>query len=507
MKSPDADQATLQERASAGDAGAELTLANLLLSKHRFDETEHRRGLDLLIKAMQGPLAAQAHWFHGAYRLQVPVEPGSHQLAYRSLQVASRAGLPAARDRLADLLLAGLGTERSPRRAMALLLSMADQGNAFAAWQIGYLQAQAPFDAQDSSAHFMARSCALAYPPAFYSLGLRFLLGAGAPVDPAFARALLMRAADGGFDTTAETEELIGDQDVAREAAAWHLRLKENLAAAQSILHELPSPERRIADGVHPAVARLESHLASIGHPALVLGPDGRLRVTAAGPGSMRSSHTPLQWLSQAPRVAISHDFVTREERAHLVAKVAPSLARATHYRKRSSENDDAETLMFDGQGHAFGALQSDAVVRTLEHRLRELTGWTPAAMEPCSIIRYLPGQQYQPHVDSFSAAQIQRNAEKLGDHGGQRIATFLVYLTVPEAGGETVYERAGLEVRGEEGMGVLHYNVTPDGGPDPASLHSGKPVVSGEKWLWRSTLREHPLFREAEGRSGAPDG
>lgn len=496
MESTDTQQEALQRKARAGDASAELALANLLLSKHRFNEAEHRRGLDLLNKAMEGPLAAQAHWFHGAYRLQVPVEPGSHRLAFRSLQVASRAGLAGARDRLADLLLAGLGTERRPREAMALLQSMADQGNAFAAWQVGYLHAQEPFDAQDDSAHCMARACALAYPPAFYSLGLRFLLGAGAPVDSAFGRALLMRAADGGFgDALAAAEELTGGLDVASEASEWHVRLKENLAAAQPLLRELPSPERSLAEGVHPAVSRLESHLASIGHPALVLGPGGRLRVAAAASGSMRAAPAPLQWLSQAPRVALSRGFANREERAHLIAKVARSLTVAARYRKKSSANDDAETLMFDGEGHAFGALQSDAVVRALEHRLREMTGWTPAAMEPCSIIRYRPGQQYQPHVDSFSAAQIQRNSEELGDHGGQRIATFLVYLTAPEAGGETVYEQAGLEVRGEAGMGVLHYNVTPDGAPDPASLHSGKPVVSGEKWLWRSTLREHSLY------------
>ena len=85
-------------------------------------------------------------------------------------------------------------------------------------------------------------------------------------------------------------------------------------------------------------------------------------------------------------------------------------------------------------------------------------------------------------------------NREHTGDLGGQRVATFMVYLRAPDRGGETEYPRRGLLVRGRRGMAVVHYNVA-DGVPDPASLHAGRPVLEGEKWLWRSTLREHSMY------------
>ena len=47
----------------------------------------------------------------------------------------------------------------------------------------------------------------------------------------------------------------------------------------------------------------------------------------------------------------------------------------------------------------------------------------------------------------------------------------------------------------GMPGVSSSGYDVTPDGERDRCSVHSGKPIVRGEKWLWRSTLRQHSLY------------
>lgn len=138
--------------------------------------------------------------------------------------------------------------------------------------------------------------------------------------------------------------------------------------------------------------------------------------------------------------------------------------------------------------------METDVVMRTLQRRAGTSLGWQLAYMEPSSIIRYEPGHAYEPHVDYFTDQQVALNQVHRGDLGGQRIATFLVYLRAPERGGETEYPEAGLAVRGERGKAVVHYNVI-DGRPDPRSLHAGRPVEAGEKWLWRSTLREHAMY------------
>ena len=54
--------------------------------------------------------------------------------------------------------------------------------------------------------------------------------------------------------------------------------------------------------------------------------------------------------------------------------------------------------------------------------------------------------------------------------------------------GGATGFPKAangrGLGVRPAKGSAVLFYNMLPDGNGDDLSLHSGRPIVSGVKWV-----------------------
>ena len=96
--------------------------------------------------------------------------------------------------------------------------------------------------------------------------------------------------------------------------------------------------------------------------------------------------------------------------------------------------------------------------------------------------------------MDYFDAARLQENLAK-GDRGGQRVASFLVYLRPAEAGGETHYLTLGKKVQGRERMALCHFNCLDTGEPDPNTLHTGEPVTCGEKWLARTTLRERSFY------------
>lgn len=499
-----------------GDVGAMIALGNRLLSQHPNGSEEHERGLDLLHSAAAagGALAHQAHWFLGAYFVQVPVRPDAHAQAAHWLGLAANAGYPPAMDRFADLHLLGAGVSYSPSRALHWQRRLADNGFGRAAWEAAYLIAagaargntgQSDRDQHNASASALARACALGFPPAYFSLGLRFAAGDGVPMDRAYARALLLRAADAGFPLARETaDELVPAPEVGARADDWHARLKANMASAPL---EMLQPGRAVVAGVHAAVEALEAHFAGVAHPAIGLDDSGRVGCCCEGAIAPNDHPSQFwQWLGERPRVGIIRDFATREECAYMMFKMAQSLRQASDYRRSGSANDDAEILYFNGRGDSVGAMQSDSVVRTPDRRVATATDWPVESLEPCSVVRYLPGEEYRPHVDFFSPDQIAKNAAEGRDFGGQRVATFLLYLRAPEAGGggETVYERTGIRVCGEQGVAVLHYNVTEDGIGDDASLHSGKPVQRGEKWLWRSTLREHCLYRPgpAECRS-----
>lgn len=485
----------LEAAAAQGDPRAAIALANRLLVEHPPDTARHLEGLQLLEAQADGPSAPEARWLLGAYHLQVFGKGGSHARARRWLERAAEDGVPPAIDRLADLELSGLAEGGSVTTARALQQALADQGYQRAAWEAAYLLAQDDAVAGDDVATAFLRACALGYPPAYFSLGVRFATGDGMERDASLGWALLRRAADGGFAGASEAAaSLCPGGESMEEPRRLHAILKANLADAHTLLGHLrpgtPGPGR----AVHPIVLRLESHLAQVPHPAIATDRDGRVVIRCRG-APRRAPGVAWSWLSQAPRIAVCRGFATAEECAHLVNKVASALRPASDYRRGNSANEDAELASFSGRGHPIGALHTDSVIRVLERRLSAMSSWPLRKLEPCSIVCYRPGEEYRPHVDFFSDAQVALNRELRGDFGGQRIATFLLYLRAPDAGGETSYPAAGLDVAGEAGMAVVHYNVTPDGCQDPASLHAGKPIVAGEKWLWRSTLRARSLY------------
>nr|CAN75013.1 hypothetical protein VITISV_039948 [Vitis vinifera] len=115
------------------------------------------------------------------------------------------------------------------------------------------------------------------------------------------------------------------------------------------------------------------------------------------------------------------------------------------------------------------------------------------------NILRYEIGQRYNSHYDAFDPAEY-------GPQKSHRIATFLVYLSDVEEGGETMFpfenglnmdkdydfQRCiGLKVKPHQGDGLLFYSMFPNGTIDPTSLHGSCPVIKGEKWVATKWIRD----------------
>ncbi|MDE2071088.1 MAG: 2OG-Fe(II) oxygenase, partial [Gammaproteobacteria bacterium] len=106
-------------------------------------------------------------------------------------------------------------------------------------------------------------------------------------------------------------------------------------------------------------------------------------------------------------------------------------------------------------------------------------------------------------HFDYFVS---RGNREELVDgRGGQRQTTLFVYLNDVEAGGETDFPLLHACVLPAQGKAVKFVNLDAHGEPDTRTLHAGKPVIRGEKWLLTVWFRQRPfVWGELQAESDA---
>ena len=122
--------------------------------------------------------------------------------------------------------------------------------------------------------------------------------------------------------------------------------------------------------------------------------------------------------------------------------------------------------------------------------RLARLARWPVEHGEGLQVLRYQRGNEYQPHYDYFDPSQP--GTPHLLRRGGQRVATFVIYLNTPEQGGATTFPDVGLDIAPRQGHAVFFSYPRPH--PSTRSLHGGAPVRAGEKWIATNWLRERPF-------------
>jgi prolyl 4-hydroxylase len=124
-------------------------------------------------------------------------------------------------------------------------------------------------------------------------------------------------------------------------------------------------------------------------------------------------------------------------------------------------------------------SLVDDAAVRRLDSRICGAMQIGPALAEPTQGQRYEAGDEFKPHTDYFESYELEKFSTPTL---GQRTWTFMMYLNEPEAGGETDFPNLGVSIRPQTGLAVIWNNLTPEGQPNPYTLHHGTPVTAGHK-------------------------
>lgn len=193
---------------------------------------------------------------------------------------------------------------------------------------------------------------------------------------------------------------------------------------------------------------------------------------------------------AETPPLRVFDGLLSDGECAALIELAKPRLQRARTVAEDGAEQIDKHRT---SDGMFFG-LGEQPLIQRIESRIATLLGMPVDHGEGLQVLHYLPGQQYEPHQDWFDPTQPGYAA--ITATGGQRIASLVIYLNTPEAGGGTAFPEIGLTVTAQRGSAVC---FTYESG-DTASLHAGLPVTRGEKWIATKWLRERP-YREPAGK------
>ncbi|MGP1628962.1 MAG: 2OG-Fe(II) oxygenase [Giesbergeria sp.] len=190
-----------------------------------------------------------------------------------------------------------------------------------------------------------------------------------------------------------------------------------------------------------------------------------------------------LTTLEQPPLVVFSQ-LLNAQECGKLIEAARPRLARSLTVQTQTGGEELNASRTSEGMFFERG---ETALVRTLEARIAALLHWPVDHGEGLQVLRYGPGAEYKPHYDYFDPHEA--GTPHMLSRGGQRVATLVMYLNTPDAGGATVFPQLGLSVSPQQGHAVFFSYDRPH--PGSRSLHGGAPVLAGEKWIATKWLRE----------------
>lgn len=190
------------------------------------------------------------------------------------------------------------------------------------------------------------------------------------------------------------------------------------------------------------------------------------------------------------PRVSTIEGFLPPAACAWITDLARPALSEArVKNPERGGANPDA---IRSNTGMGFSVVDTDLVIQLTHARIAAAIGLPVMQQEPTNILHYTVGQQYRPHFDYLDPgeAHFARELQQVG----QRVATVLIYLNDDYEGGETAFPRLDWSFKAKTGDALVFWNVTPDGRPDPKTLHAGTPPTRGEKWLFSKWVRDRAL-------------
>ncbi|XP_049447683.1 prolyl 4-hydroxylase subunit alpha-2 isoform X3 [Epinephelus fuscoguttatus] len=184
-----------------------------------------------------------------------------------------------------------------------------------------------------------------------------------------------------------------------------------------------------------------------------------------------------------SPHIVRYLDVLSHMEIEKIKELAKPRLARAT---VRDPKTGVLTTANYRVSKSAWLEGEDDPVIERVNQRIQDITGLTVDTAELLQVANYGVGGQYEPHYD-FSRRPFDSNLKS----DGNRLATFLNYMSDVEAGGATVFPDFGAAIWPRKGTAVFWYNLFKSGEGDYRTRHAACPVLVGSKWVSNKWIHE----------------
>ncbi|CAI9763358.1 unnamed protein product [Fraxinus pennsylvanica] len=207
----------------------------------------------------------------------------------------------------------------------------------------------------------------------------------------------------------------------------------------------------------------------------------------------------PFQILSWNPRALYFPNFASAEQCESIIETAKAHLEPSSLALREGETAENTKGIRTSSGMFISASEDKTGILHQIEAKIAKVTMIPRTHGEAFNVLRYEVGQRYHSHYDAFNPAEY-------GPQKSQRIASFLLYLSDVEEGGETTFplenginmdatydyrKCMGMKVKPRQGDGLLFYSLFPNGTIDPTSLHGSCPVINGVKWVATKWIRD----------------